>query len=90
MYKTLKLLVDNYEILSTNLVKFQDIKLTQRNLLHSYAVTKKIRIRSQGSNLIYHCIKKKKKSRNKPKEAKVLYSENYKIFVKEIKDDTNI
>ena len=47
----------------------------------------KVKLRKQS---IYHHIKKNKIPRNKlPKEAKDLYSENYKILMKEIKDDTN-
>ena len=39
---------------------------------------------------IYHCNKRiKYLGINLPKEAKDLYSENFKILMKEIKDDTN-
>ena len=40
------------------------------------------------SHLPLHQKQKQKIFRNKPKEAKVLYSE-YKILMKETKDDTN-
>ena len=49
----------------------------------------KIRKRNQGNNHIYHCNRKNKILRSKPKEAKDRYSENYNIVMKEIKDDTN-
>ena len=42
-----------------------------------------------GNNPIYYSTKKNKIPRNKPKETKDLYSENYKTLMKEIKDDTN-
>ena len=32
-------LINEYSKVSTNIVKLQDIKLTQRNLLHSYTLT---------------------------------------------------
>ena len=62
-----------------------------RNLLHSYALTmkdqkeklrKQSHLLSQQKGLQYLGI-------NLPKEAKDLYSENYKILMKVIKDDTD-
>ena len=45
---------------------------------------------SSRSNAIYDCIKKNKTLRNKPtKETRKLYSENSKMMMKEIKEDTN-
>ena len=73
-----------------NLVKLQDTKLIYRNLLHFYKLTMKYqkeiketipftitskRIKYLGINLF--------------KEAKDVYSENYKTLMKEIEDDTN-
>ena len=40
-------------------------------------------------NLIHHCNKKNKISRNKPKETKELCTENYNTLMKEIKDERN-
>ena len=42
-----------------------------------------------GNNPIYYSTKKNKIPRNKPKETKDMYSENYYTLMKEIKDDTN-
>ena len=42
-----------------------------------------------GNNPIYHWIRKKK-ILSLPTETKDLYSENYKILMKEIKDDTEM
>ena len=64
----------------------QDTKLLQINLLQQ-----KTRKRIEANNPIYNCNKKKIKylGINLPKEAKDLYSENYKILMKEMKDNTN-
>ena len=43
----------------------------------------------EGNNSTHHCNKKKEILRNKSKETKDLYIENYKTLMKEIKDDTN-
>ena len=40
-------------------------------------------------NPIHHCNKKKYLGINLPKETKELYTESYKILIKEIKDDIN-
>ena len=72
-----------------NLVKLQVTKLIHRNLLYFYTLTKKkIRKRNSRSNSIYHCIKKNDISGvNLPKETKDLYFKNYKMLVKDIKED---
>ena len=72
-----------------NLVRFQDTKLVQRNLLHSYTLTtkdQKEKLRKQS-----HLPSQQKEylGINLPKEAKDLYSDNYKTLRKEIKDDIN-
>ena len=74
-----------------NLVKLQDTKLMHRNLSHSYTLTtkdQKEKLRKQS-----HSPLQKKRIKylgiNLPKEAKDLYSENYKTLMKEIKEDTN-
>ena len=60
-----------------NLVKLQDSKLIHRNLLHFHTLPMKDQ---KG---------KFRKQSHLPKEAKDLYSENYKMRMKEIEDDTN-
>ena len=72
-----------------NLVRFQDTKLVQRNLLHSYTLTtkdQKEKLRKQS-----HLPSQQKEylGINLPKEVKDLYSDNYKTLRKEIKDDIN-
>ena len=74
-----------------NIVKLQDIKLTHRNLLHSYTLTmrkQKEKLRKQ-----YHSPIATKRIKYLgiylPKETKDLYIENYKSLMKEIKEDTN-
>ena len=69
-----------------NIVKFQDIKLTHRNALHSYTLTmwkQKNKLRKQ-----FHSPLQWKESLGiyLPKETKDLYIENYKTLMKEIKD----
>ena len=74
-----------------NIVKLQDIKLTQKSLAFLYTNNEKTereiketipftiamkRIKYLGINLL-------------SKETKDLYIENYKTLMKEIKDDTN-
>ena len=61
-----------------------------RNLLHSYTLTakdQKEKLRKQSHSPATKRIKYL--GINLPKEVKVLYSENYKILMKEIKDDIN-
>ena len=83
------MLSENYYS-SMNSVKLQDIKVIHRNLMHFYIVTMKDQKEKLKKNLIYHTIKKNIIPRdNLSKEAKDLYSENYKPLMKEIKDDPN-
>ena len=49
----------------------------------------KIGKRNWGNNPIYHPSKRIKYQINLSRETKDLYSENYKMLMKEIKDDTN-
>ena len=72
-----------------NIVKLQDIKVTQRNPLHSYTLT--MRNRKIKETIPFTIAMKKIKylGINLPKETKDLYIENYKTLMKEIKDDTN-
>ena len=74
-----------------NLVKLHDAKLICRNLLNSYTLTKKSE-REIKEAIPFTIASKRVKylGINLSKESKDLYSENYKILVKEIKDDTNI
>ena len=63
-----------------SLVKLHNTKLTHRNLLHSYTLTMKYQkdkqtVASHQKNEI------KFLSINLLKEAKILYSENYKILI---------
>ena len=74
-----------------NSVKFQETKLIYRNLLHFYTLTMKYqkeKLRKQF-HIPSHQTEKKYLGINLPKEVKDLYSENYKILMKEIEDDTN-
>ena len=76
-----------------NIVKLQDIKLTHRNPLHSYILTKKKKKseREMKETIPFtFATKRIKYNRNEPpKETKDLYAENYNTLMKEIKDDTN-
>ena len=74
-----------------NEVKLQDIKLTHRNLLHSYTVTMKKTEREIKETLPFTTARRRIKYLGVylPKETKDLYIENYKILMKEIKEDTN-
>ena len=68
-----------------NSVKFQDTKLIHRNPLHFYIPT----INYQKENKKTITSKRiKYLGINLPKEAKDLYSKNYKMLMKEIEDDT--
>ena len=80
-----------------NIVKLQDIKLTQRNPLHSCTL---IMRKQRNKETIPFTIAMKRViylGINLPKETKDLYIENYKTLMKEIKerkkkeikDDTN-
>ena len=73
-----------------NLVKLQDTKLMHRNLLHSYTLTMKDQKEIKETIPFTIATKRiKYLGINLPKEAKDLYTENYKTLMKEIRDDTN-
>ena len=74
-----------------NIVKFQDIKLTHRNPLHSYTVTMRKQKEKFKKIIPFTIVMKRIKYLGiyLPKETKDLYIENYKTLVKEIKEDTN-
>ena len=61
----------------------------QKSLAFLYTNDEKSETEIKGNTPIYHCNKKNKIPRNKPKEKKDLYAENYKTLMKEIKDNTN-
>ena len=73
-----------------NLVKFQETKAIHRNHLHFYIrmKTQKEKLRNQS-----HSPLQKKRIKylgiNLPEETKELYRENYKMLMKEIKDNIN-
>ena len=68
----------------------QDVKLTQRNPLHSYTLTEKTE-REIKETIPFIIATKiiKYLGIHLPKETKDLYTENYKTLVQEIKEDTN-
>ena len=72
-----------------NIVKLQDIKLTHRNPLHTYTLTK----RKYKEKLYYKFTTATKRIKYLgvylPKETEDLYIENYKTLMKEIKDGKN-
>ena len=69
-----------------NIVKWQDIKLTHRNPLHSYTLTMRKQKEIKEMILFTIAIKRiKYLGINLPKETKDLYIENYKTLMKEIK-----
>ena len=72
-----------------NIVKLQDIKLTQRNPLHSYTLT--MRKQKEKETIPFTNATKRIKylGINLPRETKDLYIENYKTLMNKIKDDTN-
>ena len=73
-----------------NIVKLQDIKSTHRNPLHSYTRTmrkQKEKLRKQLHSTLQQKIQYL--GIYLPKETKVLYIENYKTLMKEIKEDRN-
>ena len=73
-----------------NLAKSQDTKLIHRNLLHFYTLATKDQKEKLGNNLYTITTKRiKYMGINLPKEAEDLYSENYKMLMKEIEDGTN-
>ena len=69
-----------------NLVKLQDTKLIHRNLFH----TKDQKEIKETIPFTIATKKMKCLGINLPREKKDLYAENYKILMKETKDDTNI
>ena len=70
-------------------IKLQDIKLTQRNPLHSYTPTMKKTEREIKETILFTIAMKRIKylGINLPRETKDLYIENYKTLMKEIKDE---
>ena len=73
-----------------NSVKSQDTKLIHRNLLHFYTLATKDQKEKLGNNPYTITTKRiKYMGINLPKEAEDLYSENYKMLMKEIEDGTN-
>ena len=73
-----------------NLVKSQDIKLIQKNILHTYTLTMKDQ-REKLRKQSHLPLKKRRKylGINLHKEVEKPYAENYNILMKEIKDGTN-
>ena len=70
--------------------KLQDTKSIHKIHLHFYILTMKNQKEIKESIPFIIATKRIKYLRiNLPKEAEDLYSENYKILMKEIKDDTN-
>jgi len=73
-----------------NLAKLQDTKSIHRNHLHFYILTMKNQneqLRNQSHSPLQQKIKYL--GINLPKEAKELYTENYKTVMREIKDNIN-
>ena len=75
---------------SMNLIKLQDTKLIHRNLLHSYTLTMKEREIKETIPFAITSKKIKYPSINLPEEANNLYSENSKMLIKVLKDNTNV
>ena len=73
-----------------NIVKLQDIKLTQKSLAFLYTNNEKTE-REIKETIPFTIVMKRIKylGINLPKETKDLYIENYKTLMKEIKDHTN-
>ena len=73
-----------------NIVKLQDIKLTQKSLAFLYTNNEKTE-REIKETIPFTIATKKIKYLGVclPKETKDLYIENYKSLMKEIKEDTN-
>jgi len=72
-----------------NIVKWQDIKSTHRNPLHSYTLIMENREIKETISFTIATKRIKDLGIYLPKETKDLYIENYKTLVKEIKKDTN-
>ena len=74
-----------------NLVKLQGTKLTHRNLLHFYILTMKDQKKKLRKKIPFTITSKRIEylGINLPQDTKDLYSENYKMLMKESKDDTD-
>ena len=72
-----------------NIVKWQDIKSTHRNPLHSYTLIMENREIKETISFTIAMKRIKYLGINLPKETKDLYIENYKTLMTEIKEDTN-
>ena len=79
-----------------NLIKLQDTKLIYRNLLHFYILTtyinctlSEISEREIKQTIPFTITRIKYLGISLPKEAKDLYSKNYKTLMRETEDDTN-
>ena len=74
-----------------NSVKLQNTKLIHGNLLHFYTLKKKDQKEKLRKKISFTITSKRIKylGINLLKEAKDLYSKNYKMLMKEIEDDTN-
>ena len=73
-----------------NLVNLKDTKLIHRNLLHSYILTiQDKKAIKETTSFIITTKRIKYLGINLPKEAKNLYSETFKILMKEIKGNTD-
>ena len=72
-----------------NIVKLQDIKLTQRNPLHSHTLMRKQKEIKETIPFTIATKRIRYLGVYLPKETKDLYIENCKTLMKEIKDDTN-
>ena len=72
-----------------NIVKWQDIKLTQKSLAFLYTNNEKNREIKETIPFTIAMKRLKYLGINLPKETKDLYIENYKTLMKEVKDDTN-
>ena len=75
-----------------NLVKLKDTKLMHRNLVYSFLYTNNKRSERKIKEIIPFTVATKRRKYlriNLPKEAKDPYVLNYKIVIKEFKDDTN-
>ena len=78
---------ESYQRSSMNLVKPQDTKFIYRNLLHFYALTMKYQKEIKEKMPFITTSKRiKQLGINLPREAKDVYSENYKTLMKEIED----
>ena len=72
-----------------NLVKWQDIKLMHRTLLHFHTITVTALKEKETIPFIIATKRIKYLGINLLKEAKDLYSENYATLMKDIKDEGN-